>query len=231
MRVLIQKDCLMHIGLIGGIGPAATTHYYRVLLEIMGEVELTIVHASLKKLSTNIAAGDREAQAAIFAEHTNQLKGAGADVAVVTSVAGHFCMGELEKCSSLPLISVLDSLQTHFSNNGFKRIGILGNRVAMQSHLFGMIDTVSFVTPSEEILERVGEAYVQMARSGRCEEKERKLFFGAGQKMIDEGGADAVLLGGTDLFLAFGDREHSYPIIDAARVHVASLVKAAIKEG
>lgn len=216
----------MHIGLIGGIGPAATTYYYQLLLEKLGEQNLTISHASIKSLSGNVMAGNCEAQATIFANHIDILKGAGADFAAVTSVAGHFCIDELAARSSLPLISVLGSLNTYFLTNGLKRIGVLGNRMAMQSHLFGMIDTVSFVTPSTDTLGKVGDAYMQMAMRGRCEEPERQLFIDAGQEMIDEGGADAVLLGGTDLFLAFDNWKPNYPVVDAARIHVTDLIKA-----
>ncbi|MEL7105485.1 MAG: aspartate/glutamate racemase family protein [Pseudomonadota bacterium] len=217
----------MHIGLIGGIGPAATTYYYQLFLEEMGEQDLTISHASIKSLSENLIAGNREAQSAIFAKHVDILKGAGADFAAVTSVAGHFCIEELAARSSLPLVSVLDSLKSYFSNTGLNRIGILGNYVAMQSHLFGMVDTVTFVTPDADTLGKVGEAYMQMAKRGRCEDHERQLFINAGQDMIDQNGVDAVLLGGTDLFLAFDGWAVSYPVVDAARVHVSDLIKAA----
>lgn len=217
----------MHIGLIGGIGPAATTHYYQLLLEEMGEQNLTISHASIKSLSENVMAGNREAQSKIFANHVDILKGAGADFAAVTSVAGHFCFDELAARSSLPLVNVLDSLKVYFSDNGLHRIGVLGNPIAMQSRLFGMIDTVTFVTPEGDTLDKVGEAYMQMAKRGRCEDHERQLFINAGQNMIDHNGADAVLLGGTDLFLAFDGWAASYPVVDAARVHVADLIKAA----
>lgn len=216
----------MHIGLIGGIGPAATTYYYQLLLEEMGEQDLTISHASINSLSGNVIAGNREAQASIFAKHVDILKGAGADFAAVTSIAGHFCIDELVARTSLPLVSVLSSLTSYFSDNGLNRVGILGNRVAMHSHLFGMIDTVSFVTPDADMLGKVGDAYMQMAKRGRCEDHERRLFVNAGQDMIDKSGADAVLLGGTDLFLAFDGGEANYPVVDAARVHVADLIKA-----
>ena len=58
----------MHIGLIGGIGPAATEHYYRGLIERHSRagvpLELTIVHADVRELSRNVAALARETQAA-----------------------------------------------------------------------------------------------------------------------------------------------------------------------
>ena len=52
----------MHIGLVGGIGPAATEYYYRGLIELHGgsgiPLELTIVHADVRELAQNLANHD-----------------------------------------------------------------------------------------------------------------------------------------------------------------------------
>jgi len=54
----------MHIGLIGGIGPAATDYYYRGLIEGFAaagrRLELTIVHADVRHLVANLAQDRRE---------------------------------------------------------------------------------------------------------------------------------------------------------------------------
>ncbi len=51
----------MHIGLIGGIGPAATEFYYRGLVKAHSSaekvMELTIVHADVRDLLRNLSAG------------------------------------------------------------------------------------------------------------------------------------------------------------------------------
>ena len=48
----------MHIGLIGGIGPAATDYYYRGLIEghtaAGRRLELTIAHADARELVANL---------------------------------------------------------------------------------------------------------------------------------------------------------------------------------
>jgi len=220
----------MHIGLIGGIGPAATSYYYRLLLEQTEEIELTISHASIKTLAPNIAAGKAKEQAAIFAGHIDSLKRAGADAAVVTSIAGHFCIAELIERSSLPIINILDSLERYFTEKAIKRVGLLGNERSMRSHLFGMIDKVDFVLPREDQITPVGAAYMQMANRTRCEDEERSLFIEAGRDMVSNRGADAVLLGGTDLFLAFEGQDVSFPIIDAAVIHSQDIVRAAQQE-
>jgi aspartate racemase len=218
----------MHLGLIGGIGPAATSHYYRLLVEAVSDLRVTIDHAQLKVLSENVASQSIEAQAKVFAVHIDSLKGAGATIAAVTSVAGHFCISELSRRASLPVISVLDSLEKHFQANRIRRIGVLGNRIAMQSQLFGMIERVDFVTLPKNKLFQVGDAYGEIARSGRCTDEQRSTFVSAGADLVADG-ADAILLGGTDLFLAFDGHEQRYPVIDAARVHVADIIDRASK--
>ena len=60
----------MHIGLIGGIGPAATDFYYRRLIAAFASrkkpLELTIAHADTPTLLNNLARNDKAGQAAIF---------------------------------------------------------------------------------------------------------------------------------------------------------------------
>jgi aspartate racemase len=96
----------MHIGLIDGIGPAATEHYYRGLIERHSRsgvpLELTIVHADVRELARNVTALARQTQAEVFAGLVRRLAGAGAQLAAVTSMGGHFCIVALEPLSPLP---------------------------------------------------------------------------------------------------------------------------------
>ena len=59
----------MHIGLIGGIGPAATELYYRGLVKAHEDagraMELTIVHAQVGDIVHNATAGNAAGQAKI----------------------------------------------------------------------------------------------------------------------------------------------------------------------
>ena len=61
----------MHIGLIGGIGPAATEFYYRGLIDRHAQsnttLDLTIVHADVREMSRNLASRDARRQAEVFA--------------------------------------------------------------------------------------------------------------------------------------------------------------------
>src|ERR1700761_8630260 len=98
----------MHVGLIAGIGPAATDFYYRGLIErhraAALPLELTMAHADVGEMGRNLAEGRRREQAEIFAGLIGRLKKAGAEIAAVTSMGGHFCIDELLPISPLPLV-------------------------------------------------------------------------------------------------------------------------------
>ena len=101
----------MHIGLIGGIGPAATEFYYRGLIARHARsgtaLDLTIVHADVGELARNLANGDARKQADVFLHLVNRLAAAGADAAAVSSMGGHFCARELEAISPLPIVNAI----------------------------------------------------------------------------------------------------------------------------
>ena len=121
----------MHIGLIGGIGVAATIVYYQRLTAAMNakgvRLRLTISHGDVQTLIANNLADLRQKQAEIFARQIDELKGAGAEVAALTSLGGHFCFDELKPLSSLPLVSGVTPLDAYFAAQGLRRVGLIEN--------------------------------------------------------------------------------------------------------
>jgi aspartate racemase len=124
----------MHIGLIGGIGPAATEFYYRGLFDRHAKsgtrLELTIANAEVRDLSQNLANRDARKQAEIFVVLIAGLKAAGAQAAAVTSMGGHFCIGELLPISPLPILNGIPEVDTAVRRRKFKTVGIIGTRMA-----------------------------------------------------------------------------------------------------
>ncbi len=223
----------MHIGLIGGIGVAATVVYYQRLSAAVAargkKLELTIVHGDVHELIRNNLADDRPPHARIYADLIDRLKGSGADCVAITSLGGHYCYDETVPLSSLPLVSAVKPLDAHFASQGFKTVGLLGTRVVMRTRLYGQLEQTSAVALDDEI-ETLGQVYQDMAVSGACSDQDRALFLNAGQRIVDDLGAEAIVLAGTDLNLAFDDQETSYPVVDAVDVHVDVLARLATGE-
>ena len=216
----------MHIGLIGGIGPAATEFYYRQLSKTYSalgkRLDLTIVNADAGELVNNLVSSASQEQAAIFLKYVKRLEAADADVAVVTSLGGHFCIEDLEKISPLPLINILPILDRYFAEHKLKRIGVLGTKAVMESGFYGGVSSTEIVVPDE--LDQTHNQYVDMAKAGVATEAHREFFISMGKKLYQEHNADAIVLAGTDLCLVFDDGDYSYPVVDCAQVHVDEIV-------
>jgi aspartate racemase len=221
----------MHIGLIGGIGPAATEVYYRALIGAHAaagrRLSLTIAHADLREMAANLEAGRVAEQAAIFAGHIDHLRAGGCEVAAVTSMGGHFCIGELEAISSLPLINAIPVLDSYFVALGVARVGVLGTRLVMDSKLYGLA-SVEVVAPPSDQLAAIHTAYVTLAAAGLATPDQCAMFHQAALELHRQRGAEVVVLGGTDLSIAFANADLGFPIVDSALVHAAAIASAAM---
>ena len=67
-----------------------------------------------------------------------------------------------------------------------------------------------------------------MAQAGRVTEGQRQTFFAAGEWMHRNLGTEAILLGGTDLFLAFAGQNCGFPVLDCAAIHMDAIHDRAV---
>jgi len=109
---------------------------------------------------------------------------------------------------------------------GIRRIGLLGTRVVMRTRLYGQLARTEAVALDDEI-ESLGQTYQDIAVAGTCTADQRAQFLNAGARMVRDLGAEAIVLAGTDLNLAFDGQAPGYPVIDALDVHVAVLADLA----
>jgi len=222
----------MHIGLIGGIGPGATDFYYRRLISTFAKknatLELTIVHADTPTLLSNLARNDAVAQTAIYNRLTNRLVSAAAECVGVTSIAGHFCIDDFKAVSPLLVVDMIAEVTRAIEARGLKRIGIIGTRTVMETRFYGRITSAEIIPPAKPELDDVHQAYVSMAASGSVTDDQRSIFNAACHRLLKEQGAEAIMLGGTDLALAFNEQTAEFPLVDCAGIHVDAIARLAI---
>ena len=203
----------MHVGLIGGIGPAVTFLYYQRLFEIAlakkFPLELTVVNCDMPKFLTNFSQDKKEDQANIFAELTKRLQKAGADFVVLPSIGGSFCLNEFIKKSALPVQDVITPLRSYMDKYKGKTIGLIGTNKAMKTKIYNFTDQIDWLIPDGEQFNDVHNSYVALATEGQANKKNSETLISASRTLIDQG-AEAIVLGGTDLFLVFKNQNISF---------------------
>ena len=222
----------MHIGLFGGTGPAATDFYYHSLITAFAikkaALELTIVHAGTPGFLNNVASNNSSAQVTMYLNLTKRLEAAGAECVVVTSVAGHFCIDEFKIKSPLPVVDMIPAVNGAIKRQGLKRIGILGTRTAMETRFYGSVPAAEIIPPKGQELEEVHCAYIEMATTGIVTEAHRIVFYSASRTLLNQEGVEAIMLGGTDLVLAFNEKDIKFPLVNCAAIHVDAIVEFAL---
>lgn len=221
----------MHIGLIVGIGPAATDYYYRSIIANLratgDDLALTMAHADTPTLLRNQEKGDVQAQVAIYLTLAQRLSLAGAEAVAITSIGGHFCVDEFAEVSPLPVIDMCAVIRDELAARTLSRVGLLGTRTVMESHFFGALGDIRVVDPAPDLIQQIHDEYVTMAQSGVCTPEQRSFFHTTGEHLLTEGHLDAIVLAGTDLALAFNGADAAFPIIDCAAVHARAIADAA----
>src|SRR5262245_22828106 len=134
------------LGLIGGLGPGATVHYYRELIaghERQGRVpRLLIAHADIQRVYALVIAKDFEGLASYLAGLIGNMAAGGAELTAIVAVTPHICASQLEAISSLPLINMLTEVRAAVNARGLKRVPLLGTRFTIETQMFGSLDAI-----------------------------------------------------------------------------------------
>jgi len=126
------------------------------------------------------------------------------------------------------VIDITTQIEGAVAALGYGRVGLLATDTVMKTRIYGGLAKASTLIPPPDRITGVHRAYVDMAIAARVTDTQRALFFAEGRDLI-AGGADAVLLGGTDFDLAFKGHDPGFPVVDCTDLHIACVMDWARK--
>ena len=89
----------------------------------------------------------------------------------------------------------------------------------METRFYGRIASAEIVPPSDR---------TWTAMSGFVTEDQRSIFNAVSHRLLEDQGAEAIMLGGTDLALAFNEQTAEFPLVDCAGIHADAIAQLAI---
>jgi aspartate racemase len=215
------------LGLVGGLGPGATMHYYRGLIaahEAAGRVpRMLIVHADVGRART-LAEGKRlDELAGYLSGLIASTAAGGAEMAAIVAVTPHICAAELTAISPLPLIDMVSEVADTIRARGLKRVALFGTRSTVESRMFGRLG-IEVVMPKPDEVERIHNTYLDILYD-RSTPAQIDGLRELAHTLIKRDGAESVLLAGTDLSMVFDESNTGFPTIDCAGVHIAAITR------
>ncbi len=219
-------------GLIGGLGPPSTVHYYHALLNDHAArgvpARLFIAHADMGHALGFVASKDKLGLAQYLASLLHSLAGAGATFAAVSAVTPHLCMPELKALSPLPLVDIVDVLIRRLRERQVSRVALLGTRFTMESRLFGRLEDVDVIDLAPPDMDEVHRVYLSIASNGGASTADMNFLKELCRRLHQDEGAQAVVLAGTELSLVLHEGAEAFPLVDCAKAHVEAITDRAM---
>ena len=230
----------MHkLGLIGGCGPESTVPYYLGVVngvrERVGErffPNMTIESLSCFDVMPLAAEGRYDELADYLSRGIDSLVAAGCDVGAIGCVTGHAVFDRVAERSPIPLVSLVDATRDAILAGGYRAVLVLGTYATMKRpFLKGPIihSHVAVVTPPEGEKLWLQEAISSELELGIVRDETVARFKAIVDHAADEG-AQAVVLGCTELPMLAERCELPVPAVDAMRCHIDALVDAVMAE-
>lgn len=216
------------LGLIGGLGPGATAHYYQALLrahDVRGVApDLLIAHADLGFVLEQVRAGALDALAGYLSSYIHRLAAAGAQVAAISAVTPHVCAAQLVSQSPLPLVDIIDAVATELRRRNLTRIALFGTRFVIESNLFGRLPDIGIVKPTTAEIDAIHISYTRIASDGRAAGVDIATLRQIAHRLCAEEGVQTIVLAGTDLSFVFDETDAGFPTLDATRAHIDAIM-------
>ena len=224
------------LGIIGGIAPASTIEYYRMLIAAYqarrpdGSQPLVIINSiDLKTMIGLIAADALDEVTTYLSAEVEKLARAGAEVALFASNTPHIVFDGLQRQSRIPLVSIIDATFAVARSMGLTRAGLLGTRFTMQGTAYPRAFTrggIALVVPDEPDLTWVHDRYMNELAKGDFRPETRAGLLDVIDRLRRRHGIDGVILGGTELPLILRDVDDiGIPLLDTGRIHVEAAVE------
>ena len=224
------------IGLIGGMSWESTAHYYRVInqetasrLGGLHSAPLIVHSVDFAPIAAMQSAGDWDGAGEQLAAIALRLQTAGAEVIGLATNTMHIVADAITRDLSVPFVHIADPTSDALLADGFETVGLLGTRFTMEMGFYRDRLTgrgLTSLIPEVDRTNLNGIIYEELCR-GIVREQSRQIYITAIERLAARG-AEAVILGCTEITMLIDDSVSPLPVYDTTDLHARALVGAAL---
>jgi aspartate racemase len=228
------------IGLIGGMSWESTVPYYRIVNETIKErlgglhsAKVVLYSVDFHDIERMQHAGDWDAAAAQLAEVARAVERAGADFLVLCTNTMHKVAAEIEHAVRIPLLHIADATAREITAAGLSTVGLLGTRFTMDQPFYKerleQRHGLRVLVPKTRDRELVHRVIYEELCLGRIVEASRTEYRRIMAELVDQG-AEAIVLGCTEITLLVGPADASVPLFDTTGIHARKAAERALDD-
>jgi len=228
------------IGLIGGMSWESTVPYYRQINETiksqrggLHSARLVLVSVDFHEIEAFQRAGDWEAAGEAMAQAARSLERAGADFVALCTNTMHKVAHAIEAAVDIPLLHIADPTAQALTQAGVQRVGLLGTRFTMEQDFYrerlSRHHGLQVITPDTAEREAVHRIIYEELCLGTIRPESRALYRQAMASLVARG-AQAIILGCTEISLLVDEQDSTVPLFDTTRLHARAAALHALAD-
>ena len=226
------------IGLIGGMSWESTANYYKQINEgikrEMGglhSAKICMYSVDFDEIEKLQHQGEWDRTAEILADAARSVEAGGADFFLICTNTMHKVAEQVQAAVSIPLLHIADATAETLITQGIKRVGLLGTRFTMEQDFYKQRITDQFgidvLVPDQKDRDVVHEVIYKELCLGEIKDTSREAYLAIIQKLHDAG-AEAVILGCTEIAMLVKQEDTSVPLFDTTYIHAEKAVVNAL---
>ncbi|WP_299789420.1 aspartate/glutamate racemase family protein [uncultured Shewanella sp.] len=226
------------IGMIGGMSWESTLSYYKAVNEGV-KCRLGGLHSAKVVLNSVDFAeierlqhlGEWGKTADILSDAAVSVEAAGADFFMICTNTMHKVADEITARVSIPLLHIADATAEQLVSDGVKKVGLLGTQFTMEQEFYRGRLTDKFgievVIPDSEQRACVHQIIYEELCQGQVNTTSREAYLAIIHDLQAQG-AEAVILGCTEIALLVSQQDTKVPLYDTTEIHAKAAVQLAL---
>jgi len=226
------------IGLIGGMSWESTSLYYSAINQGVREslgglhsAKICLYSVDFHEIEKLQHQGEWQQTAELLAKAAEAVEAGGADLFLICTNTMHKVAPEVQAAVNIPLLHIADATATQLLADGITKVGLLGTAFTMQQEFYKGRLTKEFgievLVPNDEQQAMVHGVIYQELCLGKINLDSKQKYLEVIQDLYNQG-AQAVILGCTEITLLVQKKDTQVPLYDTTAIHAQSAVAVAL---
>jgi len=227
-----------HIGIVACSAEGAALCYRTICVEgaqLLGphaHPEVSMHTHSLARYMDCIYRDDWRGVGELMLESAGKLASIGADFAICPDNTIHQALPYIESRSPVPWLHIAEVVAAHAAERGLRRLGLTGTRWLVESEVYPQklaAMGIEYLRPSGAERAEINRVIMDELVCGVCR-PEAVTYFQQVMARLKEQGADAVVLGCTEIPLIMSDANSPLPTLDSTRLLARAALRRAAQD-
>ncbi len=228
------------IGLLGGMSWESTVSYYQAInlgvkakLGGLHSAQIILHSVDFQPIETLQHQGKWAETGEILVSAAQGVERAGADCLLICTNTMHKVADQVAKAIGIPLIHIADATAQTLKHNNITKVGLIGTRFTMEQAFYKTRLTEHFgievLIPDHLERNDVHDIIYQELCLGEINEKSKHRYIEIINNLAEQG-AEAVILGCTEIALLINQQDTHVPLFDTTKIHAQAAVEFGLQE-